>query len=159
MNLIIVFLLGAVALELCVCGKFAELECTECRAKGYCSEQCQQDDWFTHASTCRIVSAHRRKTKKLKKKRKKLEKKLKEMKRSGYTPRPDLCLCGKDAEYECSECGQQGYCSKRCQEEDWELHQLFCAGQQEISREDEQEQLHNVDTDQQEKMQQYNITH
>ena len=55
-----------------------------------------------------------------------IEKKTKEIKRTGYTPRPDVCICGCDAEYECSECGRQGYCSQKCQEEDWELHQLFC---------------------------------
>ncbi len=123
--LLVIFssVIDAVLLELCVCGKFAELECTECRAKGYCCDQCQQDHWLTHSSTCRIVSARRRHTKKMKRKRKKFEKM---MKRTGYTPQPDKCVCGGIAQYECSECGRQGYCSEKCQVEDWELHQLFC---------------------------------
>lgn len=128
------FSIDTVTLELCVCGKFAELECIECRAKGYCSEQCQTDHWMAHSSTCRIVSARRRKAKKMKKKRKKLEKMMRQRSanslRGGFTPNPDRCICGKEAQYECSECSKQGYCSERCQQEDWELHQLFCEGQQ-----------------------------
>ncbi len=115
-------LTGNVPSELCVCGKFAELECMECRVKGYCSDMCQQAHWLKHISTCRIVSARRRHAKKMRKKRKKLDK----MKQTGYTPHPEQCMCGGDAVYECSECGRQGYCSQKCQEDDWELHQLFC---------------------------------
>ena len=109
-------------LELCICGKFAELECTKCKSKGYCGETCQESDWLNHAMVCRIVSARRKEERRKKRKQKKLEK----LKKSGYTPRPDLCRCGKVTEYECSECGLQGYCSVKCQEEDWEYHKLFC---------------------------------
>ena len=114
-------------LELCTCGKFAEMECVECRAKGYCSEKCQQEHWLSHSSTCRIVSARRRQAKKMKRKRKKLENMMKRT--AEYKPaHSDKCVCGGEAQYECSECEKQGYCSEKCQVEDWELHQLFCTG-------------------------------
>lgn len=48
--------------------------------------------------------------------------------REGFPPNPDRCICDKEAQYECSECGKQGYCSEKCQQDDWELHQLFCEG-------------------------------
>ena len=112
-------------MELCVCGKFADLECSECRSRGYCSEKCQDQDWLSHSTTCRLVSARRRDERRNRRKRR-MEKRRKKLERSGYTPRPDFCSCGKQADFECSKCGMQGYCSRGCQMEDWETHKLFC---------------------------------
>ena len=121
--------IGSVVLELCVCGKFAELECTECQARGYCNEKCQEEDWPKHVVLCRVVSARRRKDERRRKKQKRRQKKMKRLLKSGYTPTPNICQCGKDTEYECSTCGRQGYCSKYCQEQDWENHKLFCVNE------------------------------
>jgi hypothetical protein len=38
----------------------------------------------------------------------------------------DTCVCGKEAEYECSGCRKQGYCSTACQQEDWTFHDYYC---------------------------------
>lgn len=122
-----------------MCGKFADLECSECGGRGYCSVECQQNDWFKHVMVCREKSEERRrreesarsKKKKKKKKHKKHKKhrksKSRESKRSrDYTPSIDICICGKEAEFECSGCDKQGYCSEECQRNDWDIHQMFC---------------------------------
>lgn len=108
-----------------MCGKFAELECTECRGRGYCTESCQEKDWLDHIKLCRVVSARRREDKK-KRKQKRKEKRLDDLQRTGFTPTLDLCRCGKLSVYECSGCGLQGYCSNECQDNDWMYHKLFC---------------------------------
>ncbi len=38
----------------------------------------------------------------------------------------DTCVCGNEAEYECSGCNKQGYCSEECQREDWSFHEYYC---------------------------------
>uniref|UniRef100_A0A1X7V0T6 MYND-type domain-containing protein n=1 Tax=Amphimedon queenslandica TaxID=400682 RepID=A0A1X7V0T6_AMPQE len=116
---------NAIILELCVCGKFAELECTDCRGKGYCSETCQTDDWPDHVRTCRVMSA-RRKEERRQRKQSRREKRIEKLQRTGFTPNPDICRCGKLSEYECSSCGMQGYCSYECQIKDWKYHKLLC---------------------------------
>lgn len=121
---------GSVQLELCTCGKFADLECAECHSRGYCSEQCQQEDWNRHTLSCQIISEKKRK--KHKKKKKKKRKGKKTVSRS-YTPSLTLCICGKETEFECSTCGQQGYCSEECQLEDWSFHEHHCMAPSESS--------------------------
>ena len=127
-------------MELCVCGKFADLECSECGLRGYCSLDCQQDDWFKHAMICqekveekkqRKQSKSSKSKKKKKKKHKKHHKKHKKSKSrssltSSSTPSIDVCICGKEAEFECSRCEKQGYCSEECQLKDWFAHQTCC---------------------------------
>ena len=119
-------------MELCVCGKFADLECGECGRRGYCSLECQQEDWFKHALICQKKTEKKKKRRKSSKKKKKKHKKYKKHKRSKsresreYTPSVDVCICGKEAEFECSRCERQGYCSEECQQSDWELHQIYC---------------------------------
>ena len=121
---------GSVQLELCTCGKFADLECAECHSRGYCSEQCQQEDWHRHTLACQIISEKKRKKHKKKKKRKGKGKKTVSR---AYTPSLTLCICGKETEFECSRCGQQGYCSEECQLEDWSFHEHHCTAPSEIS--------------------------
>ena len=118
----IILFTGSVQLELCTCGKFADLECVECHSRGYCSEKCQQDDWHRHTLACQIISEKKRK------KRKKMRKKNKGKRRNveAYTPNLTLCICGKETEFECSRCGLQGYCSEKCQLEDWSFHEYHC---------------------------------
>jgi hypothetical protein len=126
-------------MELCVCGKFADMECSECGLRGYCSLDCQQDDWFKHAMICqeKIEENKQRKqsksskSKKKKKKHKKHHKKHKKSKsRASSTSSSilniDVCVCGKEAEFECSNCEKQGYCSEECQLKDWITHQKCC---------------------------------
>jgi len=36
------------------------------------------------------------------------------------------CICGKPAEFECSRCASQGYCSSNCQRVDWKSHRDAC---------------------------------
>ena len=117
------------ALELCVCGKFADLECGECQAKGYCSMHCQQADWLSHGAKCRLVSSKRRRKERRQRKKTRIQKKVERLRSAGYTPIPDRCICGKEADFECSECGAQGYCSRACQEKDWTVHRFFCEPQ------------------------------
>lgn len=103
-------------LDFCLCGRVAEFECTECTARGYCSVECQQDDWYKHMTACK---KQRKKKKKSKKKKKKHSYQLR-------SPDPNTCVCGAPTEMECSQCGVQGYCSEDCQVADWEEHQLCC---------------------------------
>jgi hypothetical protein len=51
---------------------------------------------------------------------------MEKLQKTGYTPQPDQCRCGKVTIYECSRCRLQGYCSAECQQNDWENHSLFC---------------------------------
>ena len=103
-------------MDFCLCGRVAEFECTDCSARGYCSVECQQEDWHKHMTMCK---KQRRKKKKSKNKKKKGPYQLR-------TPDPNVCVCGAPAEMECSQCGIQGYCSEECQLADWEEHQLHC---------------------------------
>ena len=125
-------------MELCVCGKFADLECSECGLRGYCSFDCQQDDWFKHAMICQEKieeRKQRKKSKSSKSKKKKKHKKHKKHKKSksrastSFTPSINVCICGKEAEFECSRCEKQGYCSEECQLKDWIAHQMYCTEQ------------------------------
>ena len=125
-----IFNAGSVQLELCICCKFADLECAECHSRGYCSEQCQQQDWYRHILACQIISD--KKHKKHKKKKKKKGKGKKTVLHA-YTPSLTLCICGKETEFECSRCGQQGYCSEECQLEDWSFHEHHCLAPSESS--------------------------
>ena len=133
-----------------MCGKFADLECGECGRCGYCSIECQQDDWFKHAMVCqknraeerrkrRNSSKSRKKKKKHKKHKKHKRTKSRESQKSResmesresrvsreFTPSVEVCICGKEAEFECSRCEKQGYCSEECQRKDWEVHLAFC---------------------------------
>ena len=120
-------------MELCVCGKFADLECSECGKRGYCSVECQQGDWFKHVLICQEKKEERKRQKRSKsKKKKKKHKKHKKHKKAEpkvspeTTPNADICICGKEAEFECSRCEKQGYCSEDCQRKDWEVHWLLC---------------------------------
>lgn len=104
-----------------MCGKFADLECTSCKKRGYCSRQCQEKDWIHHEEFCREVSSRRER----RRRRRKL--KSQEKARRSVTPlSEDTCVCGKEAEYECSGCRKQGYCSETCQTEDWNFHEYYC---------------------------------
>ncbi len=39
-----------------------------------------------------------------------------------------FCICKKVAQFECSKCSQRGYCSKECQDKDWETnHKKECS--------------------------------
>lgn len=107
------------SLDFCLCGRVAEFECTDCSARGYCSAECQQENWHKHMLTCK---KQRRKKKKAKKKKKKDSYQLR-------SPDPNTCVCGAPAEMECSQCGVQGYCSEECQIADWDEHQLHCEPQ------------------------------
>lgn len=118
-----------------MCGKFADLECSECGLRGYCCVDCQQDDWFKHAMICQEKvkeRKQRKKSKSLKSKKKKKHRKHKKHKKSksrassSFTPSIDVCICGKEAEFECSRCEKQGYCSEECQLKDWIAHQMYC---------------------------------
>ena len=124
---------GNALLEVCVCGKFADLECTGCHRKGYCSHFCQKLDWLHHSNTCRVISTKRQ--------RKKQKKSARKSSRTdsvinsrvstsrGFIPSSvELCVCGRESGFECSGCGRQGYCSKACQRGDWSMHQLQCGG-------------------------------
>ena len=126
---------ATVTMELCVCGKFADLECSECGLRGYCSVDCQQDDWFKHTMICQEKveeRKQRKKSKSSKSKKKKKHKKHKKHKKSksrassSFTPSIDVCICGKEAEFECSGCEKQGYCSEECQLKDWIAHRMYC---------------------------------
>lgn len=125
-----IFNAGSVQVELCTCGKFADLECAECHSRGYCSEQCQQEDWYRHILACQTISDKKRKKHKKKKKKKGKGKKTVSY---AYTPSLTLCICGKETEFECSRCGQQGYCSEECQLEDWSFHEHHCMAPSESS--------------------------
>ena len=121
-------------MELCVCGKFADLECSECGRRGYCSVDCQQDDWFKHAIICQEKVEEKKQQKmskssksKKKKKHKKHKKRRKSKSReSNGSMNIDVCICGKEAEFECSRCEKQGYCSEECQLKDWTTHRMYC---------------------------------
>jgi len=91
--------------------------CTNCNKKGYCSAQCQERDWPQHSSFCRAVSSRRE--------RRKSRRSSRGLSSAGRGS-TEKCVCGKDAEYECSSCQRQGYCSQKCQVDDWELHEYFC---------------------------------
>ena len=39
-------------LDLCVCGKVSEFECSHCNSRGYCGEDCQTQDWDNHLPMC-----------------------------------------------------------------------------------------------------------
>ena len=106
-----------------MCGKFADLECGECKMKGYCSITCQQADWASHSVRCRLISAKR---KRKEKRKRSVNRKVERLRSAGYTPLPDQCVCGKEADFECSQCSRQGYCSETCQLKDWPVHQHFC---------------------------------
>lgn len=109
--------------ELCVCGKFADLECTNCKKRGYCSRACQEKDWPDHQTFCREVSSRRER-----RRRRRRARSREGGARSADTPlfSEDTCVCGKEAEYECSICRKQGYCSQKCQTEDWSFHEYYC---------------------------------
>ena len=106
-----------------MCGKFADLECGECKMKGYCSITCQQADWASHSIRCCLISAKR---KRKEKRKRSINRKVERLRSAGYTPLPDQCVCGKEADFECSQCSRQGYCSETCQLKDWPVHQHFC---------------------------------
>ena len=40
--------------------------------------------------------------------------------------RREFCICGAVADFECSRCENQGYCSPHCQQADWPRHMLVC---------------------------------
>ena len=46
---------GEVMLELCVCGRVSNFECSLCGARGYCGEECQGRDWEAHIPICSIA--------------------------------------------------------------------------------------------------------
>ena len=140
-----------------MCGKFADLECSECGLRGYCSAECQQDDWLKHTLICQEKieeRKQRKKSKSSKSKKKKKHKKRKKHKKSKsrasntLTPSVDVCVCGKEAEFECSQCEKQGYCSEECQLKDWTVHQTLCdqsETQSGTSNEDESQRKHSDD--------------
>jgi hypothetical protein len=107
--------------ELCVCGRYADLECSECHAQGYCSSACQTQHWAQHATSCRVVSARRRRRRRRRKHRKKSHEIC-----TILTSGCDLCPCGREVEFDCSQCDVQGYCSEQCQVKDWPRHQTLC---------------------------------
>ena len=124
--------------ELCVCGKYADMECSNCERRGYCSSSCQRNDWLKHEPHCRnkhsaIGSRREKKSSKIHRKKKHRDR---DSSRSNNSSRKtpvgmlwlseDICICGKEAEFECSKCGKQGYCSQKCQEEDWSFHEYYC---------------------------------
>ena len=37
-----------------------------------------------------------------------------------------FCVCGKPAEFDCSRCAKQSYCSNECQRRDWKTHRERC---------------------------------
>ena len=39
----------------------------------------------------------------------------------------ELCVCGKVSNFECSLCGERGYCGEECQSRDWEAHMPICS--------------------------------
>ena len=112
--------------DLCVCGRFADLECTNCKKRGYCSKQCQEDDWSHHEELCRERSARRERKRERRKSRNKERRQSRSSQNSNVSLSEDTCVCGKDAEYECSRCKKQGYCSEECQREDWSIHEFYC---------------------------------
>ena len=46
--------------ELCVCGRVAEYECARCEGRGYCSEDCQEEDYKKHKKLCRKLKQQRK---------------------------------------------------------------------------------------------------
>jgi hypothetical protein len=97
--------------ELCVCGRVAEYECARCEGRGYCSEDCQEEDYKKHKKLCRKLKQQRKEDRR---------------KQTTLMEPPDLCVCGKMAEFECSSCGVRGYCSAKCQVDHWPVHQKVC---------------------------------
>ena len=103
----------------CPCGRYAEMECSLCGRRGYCGMQCQKEDWTNHIPECTGMS------------------KKKKKKAGGgreYTPNVNTCICGKEADFECSVCGRQGYCSEVCQQKDWKLHVHYCKKEEPLAQ-------------------------
>ena len=49
--------------QFCVCNKVAQFECSTCSQRGYCSKECQEQDWKTkHNKECRRLSERRSRT-------------------------------------------------------------------------------------------------
>ena len=115
----VLFLASAME-DLCTCGKFADLVCTSCNKKGYCCSKCQEKDWPDHADYCKEVCSKRER------KRSRRMSRLREGLGSAGRGNTEKCVCGKDAEYECSSCKKQGYCTEKCQLDDWEFHEYYC---------------------------------
>ncbi|XP_065192145.1 uncharacterized protein LOC135823227 isoform X2 [Sycon ciliatum] len=45
----------------CTCGKVAQFECTTCGARGYCSPDCQQEQWEAiHQKECHLLAEQRK---------------------------------------------------------------------------------------------------
>lgn len=117
MSTLLFIILEETQLDFCLCGRVADFECTDCNARGYCSVECQQEDWHKHMLICKKQRSKKKKQKKKKKKKGPYQLR---------SPDPTLCVCGKLAEMECSQCSVQGYCSEECQIADWSEHQLYC---------------------------------
>ena len=50
-------------LHFCICGKAAQFECSNCSAQGYCSSECQMNDWKDkHQKDCARLSEKRRRS-------------------------------------------------------------------------------------------------
>jgi len=81
--------------------------CKQCKQALYCSPKCQKEDWKNiHKHFCV----------------KKAQPKISEACHS------DRCKnkWQKKPKYKCTRCKQAFYCSKECQEEQWEIHRMFC---------------------------------
>eukprot|EP00052_Salpingoeca_macrocollata_P026285 m.243507 g.243507 ORF g.243507 m.243507 type:complete len:540 (-) comp22549_c9_seq1:255-1874(-) len=94
----------------CICGKPAEFDCSRCGKKGYCSAECQRQDWRSHRDDCRRFSRVSR--------------------ARMASPQPgnhgSCSVCGKPAEFECSRCNGPSYCSATCQRSHWAVHASEC---------------------------------
>ena len=121
---------ATVTMELCVCGKFADLECSACGRRGYCCTECQQNDWFKHAIVCQEKKRPSSRSRKTENKHRKSNSR----ESRNYTPSTSVCVCGKEAEYQCSGCNKQVYCSEKCQNKHWDVHKKFCIPYQRYNR-------------------------
>jgi len=126
----------SVRADFCVCGNVNQFICSNCSVQGYCSPVCQKSNWKEHKSECKEVQA-----------RKAAELKTAPATASTHSPDPsqgpasasgEAAAAGSDAKcgsvtctnepiFDCSQCGNVGYCCRKCQKDDWKRHKKECA--------------------------------
>jgi hypothetical protein len=113
--------------ELCICGKVSIFECSNCSLQGYCSEECQKRHWGQdHKAKCKATVAEQ------KSKAEELAAQLTES--SDQNTAEECAVCQKPCNLECSRCSVVGYCSQKCQKQDWPEHQATCKAVEKAQR-------------------------